>query len=195
MAKKIIEVVEPLDKSRLKRLFSGEMTLHEFNYFKEEIDNRLFYFLSLAAQMSDAEISWFDYGNGDSESESNGHFDYEEYKKVIKVVGATYSEDEYLPEPPLLEMYFREGLPVEVLWCDAEEKIKKDLEDIYASLKREEDEKLRKSQEEALKREQEQKDLLKMMEVIKGKLTPEELAYVSFSVPSAKKQDKAKKRT
>lgn len=195
MTKEIIKKVAPLDKVKLKRLFSGEMTLHEFNAFKGEIDNRLFYFLSLAAQMSDAEISWFDYGNGDSESESNGYFDYEEYRKVIKVVGATYSEDEYLPEPPLLEMYFREGLPVEVLWCDAEEKITKDLEDISASLKREEEEKLRKSQEEALRREREQEELHKMMEVIKGKLTPEELAYVSFSVPSAKKQDKAKKRT
>ncbi len=195
MSKEIIEVVEPLDKVKLKRLFSGEMTLHEFKSFEKEIDNRLFYFLSLAAQMSDAEISWFDYGNGDSESESDGYFDYEEYRKVIKVVGATYSEDEYLPEPPLLEMYFTEGLPVEVLWCDAEEKITKDLEDIRASLKREEEEKLRKSQEEALRREREQEELHKMMEVIKGKLTPEELAYVSFSVPSAKKQDKGKKRT
>ncbi|MDI6977210.1 hypothetical protein [Serratia sp. Se-RSBMAAmG] len=195
MSKEIIEVVNPLDKVKLKRLFSGEMALHEFNAFKGEIDNRLFYFLSLAAQMSDAELSWFDYSNGDSESESNGYFDYEKYNKVIKVVGATYSEDEYLPEQPLLEMYFTEGLPVEVLWCDAEEKITKDLEDIRASLKREEEEKLRKSQEEALRREREQEELHKMMEVIKGKLTPEELAYVSFSVPSAKKQDKAKKRT
>lgn len=195
MTKKIIEVVDPLDKNKLKRMFLGEMMLHEFKSFEKEIDNRLFYFLSLAAQMSDAKLSWFDYSNGDSESESNGYFDYEKYNKVIKVVGATYSEDEYLPEPPLLEMYFTEGLPVEVLWCDAEEKITKDLEDIRASLKREEEEKLRKSQEEALRREREQEELHKMMEVIKSKLTPEELAYVSFSVPSARKQDKAKKRT
>lgn len=195
MSVKIIEKVDPLDKNKLRRMFSGEMMLHEFKSFEKEIDNRLFYFLSLAAQMSNAELSWFDYGNGDSEAEIDGYFDYEEYRKVIKIEGATYNKDKDSPESHLLEMYFINGLPVEVLWCDAEEKITKDLEDIRASLKREEEEKLRKSQEEALRREREQEELHKMIEVIKGKLTPEELAYVSFSVPSAKKQDKGKKRT
>lgn len=195
MTKKIISKVGPLDKNKLKRMYSGEMTMQEFKSFEKEIDNRLFYFLSLAAQMSNEELSWFDYSNGDSEREIDGYFDYEEYSKVIKIEGGTYSEDEDSPEPPLLDMYLKNGLPIEVLWCNAEEKITKDLEDIRASLKREEEEKLRKSQEEALRLKREQEDQHKMIEVIKGKLTPEELAYISFSVPSAKKQDKAKKRT
>lgn len=186
MKNNAIEVIAPIDKIQLKRLLSGEMALNEYKVIEKSISERIYYFLETACQKVNAELDWYDYDNGDSASETDGYFDHERYSRTIKIEGGFHPNKNAGKDVCLIEGYFSSGLPIEVLFCDVEEKINKDLKELHEVLKQEEEE----LEEQARQEEQAKKDFLLMIEQIKGKLTPEEMVYVKFVQPSQSKKRK-----
>mgnify|MGYP000585395246 CR=1 FL=1 len=74
------------------------------------------------------------------------------------------------------------GLPMEVLYLDIEEKVNKDLKDLHESIELTKKEEL----EKAKQKEQKDKEFKALVESIRSKLTPEELKIVKFVNKSKK---------
>lgn len=79
----------------------------------------------------------------------------------------------------LFDNYFSDGLPMEVLYLDIEEKVNKDLKDLHESIELTKKEELEKAK-------QKDKDFKALVESIRSKLTPEELKIVKFVNKSKK---------
>lgn len=79
----------------------------------------------------------------------------------------------------LFDDYFSDGLPMEVLYLDIEEKVNKDLKDLHESIELTKKEELEKAK-------QKDKDFKALVESIRSKLTPEELKIVKFVNKSKK---------
>lgn len=79
----------------------------------------------------------------------------------------------------LFDDYFSDGLPMEVLYLDIEDKVNKDLKNLHESIE------LTKK-EEPEKAKQKDKDFKALVESIRSKLTPEELKIVKFVNKSKK---------
>lgn len=174
-----VEYVAPLDKRAVERMISGEMSLKEFSDIEKQISERLNYFMWKAAEISGVTLSWWDYNNGDSESEADGHFDPKIYVDKVNIEGQYQGKSD---NNMLFDGYFSDGLPMEILYIDVEEKINKDLKDLQASI---EDTK-KKEEKEAKLKEQKDKDFKALVESIRSKLTPEELKIVKFINKSKK---------
>lgn len=173
------EYVAPLEKSLVERMTSGEMSLKEFSSIEEKINERLNYFMWKAAGIAGVTLSWWDYDNCDSESESYGHFDPKIYVDKIKIEGQYQGESD---NNMLFDDYFFDGLSMDVLYIDVEEKVTKDLKDLHESIEAAKKAEL----EEAKLKEQKDNDFKALVESIRSKLTQEELKIVRFINKSKK---------
>ncbi len=79
----------------------------------------------------------------------------------------------------IFDDYFSDGLPMEVLYLDIEEKVNKDLKNLHESIELAKKEELEKAK-------QKDKDFKALVESIRSKLTPEELKIVKFVNKSKK---------
>lgn len=174
-----VEYVAPLEKSVVERMTSGEMSLKEFSNIEKQISDRLNYFMWKAAEISGVTLSWWDYDNGDSESEADGYFDPKIYVDKVKIEGQYQGKSD---NNMLFDDYFSDGLPMEVLYLDIEEKVNKDLKDLHESIELTKKEEL----EKAKQKEQKDKEFKALVESIRSKLTPEELKIVKFVNKSKK---------
>lgn len=174
-----VEYVATLEKSVVERMTSGEMSLKEFSDIEKQISDRLNYFMWKAAEIAGVVLSWWDYDNGDSESEADGHFDPKIYVDKVGIEGQYQGKSD---NNMLFDDYFSNGLPIEVLYLDVEEKVDKDLKDLHESIELKKKEEL----EEAKQKEQKDKDFKALVESIRSKLTPEELKIVKFVNKSKK---------
>lgn len=174
-----VEYVAPLDKRAVERMVSGEMSLKEFSDIEKQISDRLNYFMWKAAEIAGVTLSWWDYNNCDSESESDGHFDPKIYVDKVKIEGQYQGESD---NNMLFDDYFFDGLPIDILYIDVEEKVKKDLKDLHESIEAAKKEEL----EEAKLKEQKDNDFKALVESIRSKLTQEELKIVKFINKSKK---------
>lgn len=174
-----VEYVAPLEKSVVERMTSGEMSLKEFSNIEKQISERLNYFMWKAAEIAGVTLSWWDYNNGDSESEADGHFDPKIYVDKVGIEGQYQGKSD---NNMLFDDYFSDGLPMEVLYLDIEEKVNKDLKDLHESIELTKKEDL----EKAKQKEQKDKDFKALVESIRSKLTPEELKIVKFVNKSKK---------
>lgn len=82
----------------------------------------------------------------------------------------------------LFDDYFSDGLPMEVLYLDIEDKVNKDLKNLHESIELTKKEEL----EKAKQKEQKDKEFKALVESIRSKLTPEELKIVKFVNKSKK---------
>lgn len=169
-----VEYVEPLEKSVVERMISGEMSLKEFSNIEKQISKRLNYFMLRAAEIAGVDLSWWDYDNGDSESEVDGYFDPKIYVDKVKIEGHYY-RDSKSKNGMIFDDYFSNGIPLEVLYCDAKEKILNDIKEVHKRL-----------DAEKLLKEQKDKNFKALVESIRSKLTPEELKIVKFINKSKK---------
>lgn len=168
-----IENVEPLNENIIQSMISGKISLSEFKNIKKSIDDRLNYFMWRAAEIANVKLSWWDYDNGDSESETDGYFDPEVYIKKIKING---DYEKTSDNDILFEDYFFEGLPLEILFTDFEEKVRNDLKAIHESLEA----KKKAEKESKIIKDKKNNDFKNMVESIRSKLTKEELKIVKF---------------
>lgn len=171
-----VEYVAPLEKSVVERMTSGEMSLKEFSNIEKQISDRLNYFMWKAAEIAGVTLSWWNYNNGDSESEADGHFDPKIYVDKVGIEGQYQGKSD---NNMLFDDYFSDGLPMEVLYLDVEEKVNKDLKDLHESIEL-------KKKEELKEAKQKDKDFKALVESIRSKLTPEELKIVKFVNKSKK---------
>lgn len=79
----------------------------------------------------------------------------------------------------LFDDCFSDGLPMEVLYLDIEDKVNKDLKNLHESIELTKKEELEKAK-------QKDKDFKALVESIRSKLTPEELKIVKFVNKSKK---------
>lgn len=169
-----VKYVEPLEKNVVERMISGEMSLKEFSDIEKQISERLNYFMLKAAEIAGVDLSWWDYNNGDSESETDGYFDPKVYVDKVKIEGQYY--DSKSKNGMIFDDYFSNGISLEVLYCDVKEKILSDMKELHKRL----------DAEKSLK-EQKDNDFKALVESIRSKLTPEELKIVKF-INKSKKQ-------
>lgn len=168
-----VKYVEPLEKSVVERMISGEMSLKEFSNIEKQIGERLNYFMYKAAEIAGVDLLWWDYDNGDSESEIDGYFDPKIYVDKVKIEGRYY--DIKSKNGMIFDNYFSNGIPLEVLYIDVEEKVLNDLKALHKTL----------ADEKSLK-EQKDNNFKALVESIRSKLTPEELKIVKFINKSKK---------
>jgi len=145
-------------------LYHEDIYKREFDIIISKVNDRFIEICRTIITMHNLNRGWFAYGNVDYHKDgSEGEFDIDEYKEYISIGGEYIN----IPEP------FCNEIPTRWLWEDFEEEFKKEVEDFKN--KKELKKQTTKSKRVELK---ERKSIFK--EIIKLKLTKEELKYIIF---------------
>ena len=149
-------------KEEFDSLFSDSISKKQYDLIIEKIDKR---FKEICLKFLIIEKrGWFDYDNGDYESEkTGGYFDPKEYKENIGIMG------EWIDGRPGWDLEF----PTRWLWENFEKEMK-DVEKKF-KLKQLEIEKKNKN-----KKEKEKARFEELKSSVKSKLTSEELKIINF---------------
>lgn len=160
-----------MTKEEFDKLYSNDISKKEYDRIISLIDQRSSDVVMLIWPKI-CDDGWFVYANYSYEDkESEGYFDINEYKKEI-----CYGGDFKFPEP---YCFTDEGLgyiPTRWLWTDDEEILK----EFNTNVKKAEQSKSKKKQEAKQKREELKVRKAKFKEIIKSKLSEEELKYINF---------------
>lgn len=171
------KVVDKLDKVAVQRMLAGEFTMSEFKAFEPLIDSRMNYVVRQIASISNLKLDWWDFDNlGEGEDEP-GRFDFEAYSKSIGIAGE-------LTGTSYKNMCFdkyEKQIPVQFLWMDFEEQVAKEFEDFKTNI----DVNFINAANKAVENK---KELDAIIASVKSKLTPEEMAYIQFKVPTGSKR-------
>ncbi len=156
-----------ITKEEFENLFSDGISKRDYDYIISKINIRFSEILDKMI-INRNPLSWQDYGNCTyNDEESNGHFDPHEYKEYIQV-GGHYT---YLPEP--YKSNFDNSFPTRWLWEDFEKELEKEIE-IHKQNK------FAKKMKDKSRREELKIKKIEFTEIIKSKLTQEELKYIKF---------------
>ena len=158
-----------MTKEEFDKIYDPNIPKRDYDALKEQIDMRFRKVVCLFNLKS--KYGWFDFENGGYESDKQGFFDENKYRKYIGIYG---DRDIKIPEP-----YGRKGeyqIPTRWLWT-SDDDVKKE---IATEVKKYKDEKELARAKAKLTRENRKKHLKDMKEVITSKLTKEELKCITF---------------
>lgn len=159
-------------KEDFDKLYSDDISKKEYDRIIYLINERFFDIIILLFPKIQEGGDWFDYANCDYEAEdSDGQFDIDKYKSEICIGGCCD-----FPEPYCCTDEGNGYIPTRWLWTDDNE-IKKEFNKEVEKAKQE---KLNKKQSDKQKREELKVRKVKFREIIKTKLTKEELKYIDF---------------
>ena len=156
-----------ITKAEFDKLYTDDISKKEYDAIISKIDER---FQEICEVILPEKYAWYDYGNCEYDTEeSGGCFDIHEYKSTISIGG----DDAFLPEP-----YLGDGncFPTRWLWEDFEDEFKTEVEN--SKLNR-----LKLKEAAKVKKQNLKNEMAKFKQLIKSKLTKEELKYISFKRP------------
>lgn len=172
-----IKVVDKLDEATVKCVLDGSATLAEFNSLEPLIVDRLNYVVRKIVELSNLTLDWWDFDNLGEGKEDDGFFDRNAYSHSVGIVrvchGTSYKNicfDKYA-----------ESIPVEFIWSDFEDQVSKEFEDFKNHIDV--------NAIHAVNKAFEAKQALDcIIASVKSKLTPEELSYIQFKIPTGSKK-------
>ena len=151
-----------ITKEDYLKLGDDSISKKEYATIIGNIDNR---FDEIMEFIAIGKIHWYDYSNGDSHAEIDGHFEPDNYG-VRDYIG--FEGDYTIPEP-----YADEGIPIRWLWEDFETEFKNEVENY--KLQKIKDKETNKKRRETIKAKKSEMKL-----IIQSKLTKEELKFIKF---------------
>jgi hypothetical protein len=174
---KTLVVVDKLDEATVKCVLDGSATLAEFNSLEPLIVDRLNYVVRKIVDLSNLTLDWWDFDNLGEGKEDDGFFDRNAYSHSVGIVrvchGTSYKNicfDKY-----------EEKIPVEFIWTDFEDQVTKEFEDFKNHIDV--------NAIHAANKAFEAKQALDcIIASVKSKLTPEELSYIQFKIPTGSKK-------
>lgn len=169
--------VAKLDKVEVQRILAGECSLAEFNAFKKPIEDRMNYVVRKIVELSNLSLDWWDFDNLGEGQEDRGFFDplvYHEFVGIVReCTGNSYKN-------MCFEKY-EEKIPVSFLWMDFEEQVAKEFEDFKNHI----DANFITAANKAVEHK---KELDAIIASVKSKLTPQEMSYIQFKIPTGSKR-------
>jgi hypothetical protein len=151
-----------ITKEDYLKLADDSISKREYDTIIGNIDNR---FDEIMKFIAIGKIHWYDYSNGDSHAEIDGHFVPNNYG-IRDYIG--FEGDYTIPEP-----YADSGIPIRWLWEDFEVEFKHEVEK-YKS------QKIKDKETNKVKRETIKTKKANMKLIIRSKLTKEELKFIKF---------------
>ncbi len=148
-------------KEQFDRLTSDDITKKDYDTLVKDIHSRV---NEIVMFMCNKNFDWYDFSNEGGTESSPGWFDPVWYKDFVEITG-------HIKFPPPYDNPL--GFPTRWIWEDFEEEFKRDV-DGYVDVVKE-----RRAAEKA-KREARKAEKAKMIEVIKSKLSKEELKFIKF---------------
>lgn len=176
---KELEIIPVLNKNEIQKIINGDSTIYEFNKLKPLINERTNYIVRKIVEISNLKLDWWDFDNLNQHSDENGFFDPIKYKNHIEIV-ANLSGYSYKKET--FDVYL-ESFPVEFLWEDFELSVTQQ----FNNFKKKIDEKELLIAQQIIK---EKEKLQQIIDSVKSKITPEELAYIQFVTPRKSKKNR-----
>lgn len=182
-----IETVAPLNQIVFKHFLADELTVKQVKALETQIASRFNYIVHKIAEITQRQVDWYDYDNttDDYDYNSHGEFDTDAYKQNV---GYTGEFSTLFAQMPRFEGYDNE-FPTKWFYSNFEVQVKNERDAFLNEQKRLEDEKIKGKNFEV-------EEMQKVRESIMKKLSPEELAYISFvkleDVRKNKVQAKAK---
>lgn len=171
--------VSKLDKIEVRRILSGRGSMAEFKAIRPALDNRMNYIVRKIVELSNLTLDWWDYNNLGEGEEDRGFFDPVEYTDLVGIVrhceGSSYKN-------MCFEKYEKE-IPILFLWTDFEEDVAKEFEDFKTNI----DVNFINASNKKVEIQQE---LDAIIASVKSKLTPEEMSYIQFKVPTGAKRQR-----
>lgn len=162
-----------ITKEDFDKLYSDDISKKEYDRIISLIEGRVQEIVRLIFPQIYKGRNWWDYSNCYySDEGSNGYFDPEEYKEEISIGGENSFPEPY-NEPPTDG---NGSFPTRWLWTDNED-IKKEFNSEIQKIKQAD---LKEKQDAKQKREEAKIRKAKFKEIIKSKLTKEELKYINF---------------
>jgi hypothetical protein len=151
-----------ITKEEYLSLYDENITKKAYDAILDKINKR---FYEIVKHIS-IKFVWFDYDNEGGKDGPSGYFEPDRYKEndYINFVG----------EYSLIKPYdYCDGIPIRWLWEDYEE-------EFNSEVLKFKDSELKKREQEKQKREEQKNKKLQMREIIKSKLTKEELRFIEF---------------
>lgn len=174
-----LEIIPVLNKNEIQKIINGEATIAEFNELNPLISNRANYVVRKIIEISNLRLDWWDFDNLNQYSEENGFFDPVKYKNDVEIV-LNFSGESHKKQ--IFDIYL-ESFPVEFLWEDFEDVVI----DKFNYFKRKIDEHELSTAQRVIK---EKEKLQQIIESVRAKITPEELAYIQFVTPRKSKKNR-----
>lgn len=170
-------VVPKLDKVTVQRVLAGEFTMKEFDAIKPQLEDRMNYVVRKIVELSNLNLEWWDFDNLGEGQEDRGFFDplaYDEFVGIVReCTGNSYKN--------ICFEKYEDQIPVRFLWMDFEEQVAKEFEDFKTNI----DVNFINAANKAVEHKQK---LDAIIASVKSKLTPEEMAYIQFKVPTGSKR-------
>ncbi len=179
MTNQSLPFVAPLDANVIRNVIDGNLTIAEMKKLRPQIENRLNYVVRKIAEITDYDLSWWDFSNLNEDAEKNGFFDPEVHTDSVSIVisghPSRYKDN-------LFDMYM-DNIPFDFVYIDFEDIVIKQ----YESFKNKIDTAI---YDTAKEKEFKDKKLHEIIESVKSKLTEEEMSYICFKNPSKKSKNK-----
>ena len=169
--------VAKLDKVEVQRIIAGECSLAEFNAFQKPIEDRMNYVVRKIVELSNLSLEWWDFDNLGEGEDDRGHFDIEAYSKSVGITGERTGSSY---KNMCFEKYEKQ-IPVQFLWIDFEEQVAKEFDDFKNHI----DANFITAANKAVEHK---KELDAIIASVKSKLTPQEMSYIQFKIPTGSKR-------
>ena len=153
-----------ITEEQFDRLYDEGITVRERKEILSLVDERFSYLISGLLSIKNKNTGWFDYAN--YADGNDGHFDKEEYCEYITFDGERLN----MKEP------YRYEIPTRWLWTPDEEV----LEEYNREIREYKNEQLAKKEKSKKAREELKIKKAEMKQIIKAKLTKEELKFIKF---------------
>lgn len=170
-------VVPKLDKVTVQRVLAGEFTMKEFDAIKPQLEDRMNYVVRKIVALSNLSLEWWDFDNLGEGEDDRGSFNPLVYSEFVGIVrectGNSYKNicfDKY-----------ESKIPVRFLWMDFEEQVAQEFEDFKTHI----DVNFITAANKAVEHK---KELDAIIASVKSKLTPDELRYIQFKMPTGSKR-------
>ena len=151
-----------ITKEEYLSLYDENISKKNYDTIISKIDAR---FYNIIKGIS-TRFSWFDYDNENGECNKSGYFEPKRYKETDYI---SFSGSYSIPLPYSI----CDGIPIRWLWEDYEEEFK-------SEVKKEEIKKFKMKEIEKTKRGELKDKKSKIKEIIRSKLTKEELKFIEF---------------
>lgn len=172
-----IEYIPPIKQSDIDLLSSDDISKKNYDQIIKSIDDRFGYVFLKFMEIVGRTVDWFDFDNEGGEY-TRGYFDPNEYKDEIMITGS-YDHD----HKSINSFYDSDAIPTKWLTYDFEEELLADFSKHQANEKVLNEEKIKINRLKKSEWDSDTAKTKKMKELIKSKLTSEELKYVKFVEP------------
>lgn len=171
-----IEMMKPLTQAVFKKFLADELTVKQVKVLEPEIAKRFHYIVHKIAELTGRSVDWYDYSNESGNDNYNsydestrGYFDTDNYKEHVGYTGDFPLQFSQIAR---YEKY-DEMFPTKWFYTNFEVQLKNEKQEFL-------NEQQRLQEEKEKGKNFELEEMQKMRDSIMKKLTPEELAYITF---------------